>query len=118
MAEAYWPSRDPLGVKLNPKFRSTDKDISYTIVGIVREPKRFGSGEMPLPAVYLSYSQVLPSSFVSAIVRTAGAPQGLATAMQDAASRIVPGHMLVGRVQTGDDLISESDARPRFTTHC
>jgi putative ABC transport system permease protein len=115
MAEAYWPNPGPLGVSVKPKFRFTDQDVGYTIVGIVREPKQFGSGETPLPAVYLAYSQVLPSS-VSAIVRTAGEPQGLAAAMRNAALQIIPGHILVGQVQTGDELISESDARPRFTT--
>jgi putative ABC transport system permease protein len=116
MAEAYWPNRGPLGVSVKPKFRFTDQDVGYTIVGIIREPKQFGSGETPPPAVYLAYSQVLPPSFISAIVRTAGEPQGLAAAMRNAALQIIPGHMLVGPVQTGDELISESDARPRFTT--
>ncbi len=114
MAERYWRDRDPLGVSLNPKFRFTDKDISYTIVGVVHEPKQFGSGETPLPAVYLSYSQV-PTAFGSVIVRTAGEPQGLAVAVRNAALQMVPGHMFVGQVQTGDEMISESSAQPRFT---
>jgi ABC-type antimicrobial peptide transport system permease subunit len=36
--------------------------------------------------------------------------------MRNAALQIIAGHMLVGPVQTGDELISESDARPRFMT--
>ena len=114
MAEAYWPNRDPLGVSLKPKLRFTDKDISYTIVGVVREPKQFGTGETPLPTVYLAHSQV-PTAFGSVIVRTAGEPQGLAAAMRNAALEMVPGHMFVGQVQTGDQMISESSAQPRFT---
>ncbi len=114
MAQTYWPNRDPLGVSVEPKFRFTDKDISYTIVGIVREPKQFGSGQTPLPAVYLCSSQV-PTAFGSAIVRTAGEPQGLAAAMRNAALQMVPGHMFVGQVETGDDMISKSSAQPRFT---
>ncbi|MGC2088645.1 MAG: ABC transporter permease [Candidatus Acidiferrales bacterium] len=114
MAERYWPNRDPLGVSVEPKFRFTDKDISYTIVGVFRGPKEFGTGETPLPAVYLAYSQV-PAGFGSVIVRTAGEPQGLAAAMRSAALQMVPGHMFVGQVQTGDEMISESSAQPRFT---
>ena len=114
MAKAYWPNRDPVGVRVKPMFRFTDKNISYTIVGVVHEPKQFGSGETPLPAVYLSYSQV-PTAHGSVIVRTAGEPQGLATAMRDAALQMVPGHMFVGQAQTGDEMISESSAQPRFT---
>ncbi len=114
MAEAYWPNRDPLGVSVKPKFRFTDKDISYTIVGVFHEPREFATGQTPLPAVYLCYSQV-PTGFGSVIVRTAGEPHGLAAAMRSAALQMVPGHMFVGQVQTGDEMISESSAQPRFT---
>jgi len=115
MAEAYWPNRDPLGMRVKPKFRFTDKDISYTIVGVLHEPKEFGTGETPLPAVYLAYSQT-PDSSGSVIVRTAGEPKGLAAAMRSAAIQMVPGHMFVDQVQTGDEMISKSSATPRFTT--
>ncbi len=115
MAEAYWPNRDPLGVSVKPKFRYTDKDISYSIVGIVREPKQFGTGQTPLPTVYLPYSQT-PLAHVSVIVRTAANPKGITGAMHEAALQMVPGHMFVGQVQTGDELISESSAMPRFTS--
>ncbi|MGB7226938.1 MAG: FtsX-like permease family protein, partial [Candidatus Acidiferrales bacterium] len=40
---------------------------------------------------------------------------GLAAAMRSAAFQMVPGHMFVGQVQTGDEMISESSAQPRFT---
>ena len=115
MAERYWPNRDPLGVKIEPFIRDTDKEIYYTIVGIVREPKRFGSGDTPDPAVYLNYWQV-PLAYFSVVVRTAGTPQGIATALRSAALQIVPGQMFVGKVETGEELISESSATPRFTS--
>jgi predicted permease len=114
MAEAYWPNRDPLGVSVKPKLKYTDKDISYTIVGVIDEPKEFGTGETALPAVYLCYSQV-PTGFGSVIVRAAGEQQGLGAAIRSAALQMVPGHMFVGQVQTGDEMISESSAQPRFT---
>jgi len=115
MAEAYWPNREPLGLKVKPKFRYTAKDIWYTIVGVVRQPKQFATGDAPEPAVYLAYSQVvLPS--VTVFVRTAAIPRGIATVMHDAAFQMVPGHMFVGQVKTGDELISESSAMPRFTS--
>jgi predicted permease len=114
MAEAYWPNRDPLGLKVTPRLRFTDKDVWYTIVGVIREPKRFATGDAPQPTVYLSDSQV-PLSFASVIVRSAANPKGIAAAMHEAALQMVPGHMFVGQVQTGDELISESSAQPRFT---
>ena len=115
MAEAYWPNRDPLGLKVKPRFRYTDKDISYTIVGIVREPKRFATGDTPEPTVYLSYSQA-PLAIATVLVRTAANPKGIAAAMREAALQMVPGHMFVGQVQTGEELVSAASATPRFTT--
>jgi putative ABC transport system permease protein len=114
MAKTYWRDSDPLGVKVQPWLRDTDNKISYEIVGIIHEPKEFGTGETPLPAVYLDYAQV-PLPHLSVIVRTRANPVGIASAMRNAASQIVPGHMFVGQVQTGDELISESSAQPRFT---
>jgi len=114
MAERYWHDRDPLGLKLKPRL-SYSRPASYTIVGIVHEPKRFASGETPDPAVYLPYAQ-MPVPFSSVVVRTAGETKGLAAAMRSAALQIAPGHMFIGQVQTGDELISESSATPRFTS--
>jgi predicted permease len=115
MAERYWPDADPIGLKVKPFMRFTEKDVAYTIVGVVREPKRFGAGDTPYPTVYLDYSQVTLPGF-SALVRTAGMPQGIASALRNAALQIVPGQMFVGQVETGDELISEASAIPQFTT--
>lgn len=115
MAKAYWPDRDPLGLKVQPKYRFTMKKISYMIVGIVREPRRFATGDTPPPTVYLPYSQEM-LSFATVIVRTAANPRGIVAAMRNAALQMVPGHMFVGQVRTGDELISESSAMPRFTS--
>lgn len=115
MAERYWRDRDPLGLSLRPSWGLPDKGGSYTIVGIIREPKRFASGETPGPTVYVAYSQE-PWPLASILVRTSGETKGLAAALRSAALEIVPGHMFVGQVQTGEDLISESSAMPRFAT--
>jgi putative ABC transport system permease protein len=115
MAQRYWRDRDPVGLKVEPFFRYTDAKVAYMIVGIMHEPKRFGSGAAPEPTVYLDYSQV-PLSFVSAIVRTAGVPKGIGAALRSAGLQIVPGQMFVGNVETGNDLVSETSAIPRFAT--
>lgn len=115
MAEAYWRNRDPLGLKVHPKYRSTEKDVWYTIVGVVREPKRFATGDTPDPAVYVAYAQA-PWAGGAVLVRTAGDPKGIGATMRSIALQMVPGHMVVGPLQTGDELISESSAMPRFAT--
>ena len=115
MAKRYWPDRDPLGLKVAPFIRYTTEKVSYTIVGIVREPKQLGTGNTANPTVYLDYSQVPLPSF-SVIVRTAGTPRGITTALRSTALRIVPGQMLLGNVQTGTQLVSEDTATQRFAT--
>ncbi len=69
MAERYWPGVEPLGQRVQPYFRYSDKSISYVVVGIVHEPQRFGTGGAPKPAVYLASAQAL-LPFSSILVRT------------------------------------------------
>jgi predicted permease len=114
MAQRYWPDSDPLGHRIAPLLVFTEHRESYAIVGIVREPKRFGTGETSEPAVYLSTGQV-PLNFYSVLVRTAGDPRRLAGPLRAAALKLAPGQMFVSNVQTGSDLVSESSARSRVT---
>jgi putative ABC transport system permease protein len=114
MAQRYWPDSDPLGHRIAPFLVFTDHRESYAIVGIVREPKRFGTGEAPEPAVYLSTGQV-PLNFYSVLVRTSGDPRSVAGPLRDAALKLAPGQMFVSNVRTGSDLVSESSARSRVT---
>ncbi|HLJ40679.1 MAG TPA: ABC transporter permease [Candidatus Acidoferrales bacterium] len=115
MAERYWRDGDPIGLKVKPYRRFTMEDVAYTIVGVVRDPKRFGSGDTPDPTVFLDYSQVQLGSF-TAVVRTAGMPKGIAAGLRDAALQMVPGQTFVGNVKTGEELVSEETAMPRFAT--
>jgi putative ABC transport system permease protein len=114
MAERYWPGVEPLGQRVQPYFRYSDKPISYVVVGIVHEPQRFGSGGAPRPAVYLASAQAL-LSFSSILVRTSADPQSLAGPLRNAALNLPPGQMFVSQVHTGDDLVSDSSARSRIT---
>jgi putative ABC transport system permease protein len=114
MAERYWPGVEPLGQRVQPYFRYSDKSISYVVVGIVHEPQRFGTGGAPKPAVYLASAQAL-LPFSSILVRTSADPRSLADPLRSAALKQAPGQMFVSQVRTGDDLISESSARSRIT---
>src|SRR5208337_1481777 len=115
MAERYWRDTDPLGRKLTPVWRLTSENFAYTIVGVVREPKRFGGGGDPQPAVYLAFSQVPLANF-SVLVRNAGDPHPIARAVHGAALEILPRQMFVGEPQSGGEIVSESSGRLRFTT--
>lgn len=115
MAERYWPVTDPLGRKIWPMFRITAEDIKYTVVGVVQEPRRFGLGDEPVPTVYQAFDQVTPSHF-SVVIRTAGDPHAVASIVRSAALQMLPGQTLVGKVRTGEDIVSASTDRLRATT--
>jgi putative ABC transport system permease protein len=114
MAERYFAGRDPIGVRIAPKsLRWTDDEVLYTIIGVVDEPRRFGSGLPADPTVFLDITQV-PLSSRWVVVRSSGDPAALLTPLRQAALAIVPGAMAVGRLQTGEDVTAESSARARF----
>jgi putative ABC transport system permease protein len=115
MAERYWRGADPLGRKLTPFWRRTSEDVAYTIVGVIHEPRRFGEGGKPEPAVYIGLSQ-WPVPYFSVLVRSDGDRLSIASALHAAALQILPGQMFVGKVRSGGDLVSESSARLRFVT--
>jgi len=115
MAERYWPLTDPLGRKIRPMLRITAKDIGYTVVGVVQEQRRFGFGDEPVPTVYQAFDQVTPGHF-SVVIRTVGDPHAAAGIVRSAALQMLPGQTVVGKVRTGEDIVSASTARLRATT--
>jgi len=114
MLKRYWQQTDPLGLSVAPLIKYGKDDI-YTIVGIVREPKRFGTGQSSSPTVYVPYDQ-LPLPSVTLLVRASRDPRELSSSIHLAAMNILPGHMFVGPTQTGEELLSQANARTQFTT--
>jgi putative ABC transport system permease protein len=112
MERLYFPKADAIGARIEPLWRETDKAQLYTVVGVIREPKRFGTGLDAAPAIFLSIQQSPGYRFV--LIRTFANPSALSNAVRDAALAIVPGEMLVGSIRTGEDTLSESTARARF----
>jgi putative ABC transport system permease protein len=110
----YWRDTKPLGVQLMRRQYLERPPDPLTIVGVVDEPLRLGSGASAKPSVYLPIAQ-RPLSDTTLVVRTEGDPRGLATTLRDEAMNVLPGHMFVSPAQTGEDLVSESTARLRFT---
>jgi putative ABC transport system permease protein len=113
MAKTYWPDADPIGLQLAWKHGAGSAD-TFTIAGIVKEPPRFPSGERANPTVYISLLQK-PLLNVSLLVRTQADPRGVTSMVREATSKGFPAGASLSLVKTGDDLISESMARLRFT---
>ncbi|MGE5359034.1 MAG: ABC transporter permease [Bacteroidales bacterium] len=114
MARRYWPGTDPVGQRVG-SMRYTDKWVYYQIVGVMKDPDRFGKGDAARPALYLSQLQV-PIGHLSLIVRTSGDPRPLARMLRAAALQIAPGYMMVSDVRTGDEIVSEASARLHFAS--
>ncbi len=116
MAERYWPDEDPIGDVLKTRLGQGVPDHhTYQIVGVVREPRRFGTGKQAAPAVYVSYWQE-PARGVTVVARTAGDPASVVGALRAAALEIAPGETNLGADHTGEDIVAESSSRVRFTT--
>jgi predicted permease len=115
MAERYWPDGDPIGVSLLAPVRHMDPDTAFTIVGVVKEPARFGSGKRAEPSAYFSLAQV-PETGVVALAVATDDSRSVIGGLREAALNILPGQMLVGTPRTGTEWVSESSARLRFTT--
>jgi len=113
MARRYWPSRDPIGARIEPFGRITDKQL-YSVVGVIEEPPRFGTGLKADPAVFLSVDQIR-LNYRSVLIRTTGNPRALIVPLREAALAMAPADVTVGNVQTGNDMVSLSSARMRFT---
>jgi predicted permease len=117
MARQFWPHEDPVGKRIRPGFSRTDVpwaiDAStrwLTVVGVAADIKEFRLNEQPRPLMYISHRQ-FPSSFMYVMVRTAIAPEMLATSIQREISAVDPDQP-VSNVRTMGQAIGE--AVPRF----
>jgi putative ABC transport system permease protein len=115
MAGRYWRGQDPLGKKitLNPSFAVPPP--AYTIVGVIREHRRLGSNDEPPPRMYASFFQS-PLFPYHALVQTGVRPGSLVGSIRRVVGRAVQDGQVV-QATTGEDLFSDSVARPAFLAH-
>ena len=116
-APGDFANREPIGVHIEPYLRRTDERLLYTIVGIIEEPKRFGSG-VDRGSRRLSGHGAIPepNSGPSSCVRVAHRRRLHTEPLRRAALAIVPGAMSVARLQTGEDVTAASTGRARFAS--
>ena len=111
LVRRYFPNVDPLGKHIglgnNPKRW-------FEIVGVVRDVKHWGLESAVNPEMYFSYLQT-PSPYMSMIVRSAGDPQPLFSALREqvaALDRELP----APEVSRLENVVSESVGPRRFNT--
>jgi putative ABC transport system permease protein len=89
-----------------------DEDNWITIVGVIEDARRSGLDVPARPYVFFSIGQYLPAR-MTLLVRTAGDPIGIVTAVREAVRRIDPVQPL-STVRTVDQLMLEAVATRRF----
>ncbi|NIM48562.1 MAG: hypothetical protein GTO22_04770, partial [Gemmatimonadales bacterium] len=114
LARQYWPGEDPIGKQI--RFAATDGPW-HTVVGVVGNVRYDGLGEEN-PTFYFAYEgwqdivHFMMGS-MSIVVRTADDPGALAGPIRELVRSLDP-NLVILRMQTMDDIVSASVARPRF----
>jgi putative ABC transport system permease protein len=110
LARQFWPNEDPIGREL----RFGEQHTVGTIVGVVRDIKRYYLRSRPERQVYVPMAQ-FPSATLGFVVRTAGDSTTMATAIRDtiwAVDRDQP----ISSVEPLETLMAVVDAGNRVVT--
>jgi putative ABC transport system permease protein len=110
MARRYWPDRDPLGERINV---GGDRPLTFEVVGVVGDVRRYGLEREPRPEFYRPYSQNPHGSLIF-VVRTAGDPAALLPSLKARIWEINRSQPFYS-VATMEQLMSDSLAPRRFS---
>jgi putative ABC transport system permease protein len=108
-ARHYWPHENPIGRSLT----YSREHITCRVVGVAADTKASGlAGFGPAEQMYIPYRQ-RPQLTMSLLVRTAAAPESLASAVRHEVYGVDPDQPVTG-VQTMQEVVSASLAQPRL----
>lgn len=107
VARSYWPSGSPIGAQI--RLQRTGA-ATLTVVGVSGDYHEWFTG-VPVPTVYVSFAQS-PRRATSVIVRTAGDPLQVATAVGGQSQAIDPNVPLLD-VRSMEQVISEETSGVR-----
>ena len=116
MARTFWKGQSPIGRRVQPGFGP--KMPFMTIVGVVRDVKQGGLEAKTGTELYFNAAQ-LPRSVgfaygqMNIVMRTTLPLSAIASQVQQTVASIDPSLPII-KLQTMDDVFSESTARPRF----
>ena len=113
-ARRYFSHGSPLGKRMKTGGPERPDNPWMEIVGVVGDVKYGGLDVAAEPAYYEHYQQVAwPGSYI--VVRSSSDPRPLVTSVRQAVWSLDK-DLPIANVQTMEDLLSESVARPRFRT--
>ncbi|HJU65832.1 MAG TPA: ABC transporter permease, partial [Gemmatimonadaceae bacterium] len=105
----FFPGEDPIGRRIRFAY---DVFLGGEIIGVVADVKQFGLDAETQPEVYLSSDQ-FPAGEITAVVRTAAAPNSVLTAARSRVRALDPALPVTG-ARTVQSLVSDSISQPRF----
>ncbi len=108
-ARRFWPDQNPLGKHIIVGRWPTPAEV----IGVASDIKNNGLDQDTQAQLYLSFPQ-LPWGNMNLLVRTAVPPQSLATAVRAQIATLDP-EQPVTKIQTVEDLMDSSRAKPHFT---
>jgi putative ABC transport system permease protein len=118
MATQFFPGESPLGRKLQLGALPDSGAPLMEIVGVVGNVK-YALGSEPQAEMYLPYTQasipVLPVLTMTVVLRAAGEPQTLVSALREAVHEINSDQPII-KIRTMEQNMGDSVAAPRFRT--
>ena len=112
-ARRYWPGENPVGQIIEADC-SSKSEHGVTVVGVVGDTLSSDLSAPPEPEEYMSYRQYMgPVVGVTLVVRTAGDPALLATALRTGIHGLYPDQVIT-EISTMRAMVAETLARPRF----
>jgi putative ABC transport system permease protein len=108
-ARRFWPDQNPLGKHIIVGRWPTPAEV----IGMASDIKNNGLDQDTQAQLYLSFPQ-LPWGNMNLLVRTAVPPQSLAAAVRAQIATLDP-EQPVTKIQTVEDLMDSSRAKPHFT---
>lgn len=124
-ARQYWPGEDPLGKRVSFDDDTRSPKTWLTIIGIAKDAKQDSWTDKATPEAYLAAFQnhdylgdsgteaAEHMNYITLVVRTAGDPAAVASAMKEAAWSF-DRNLAISQVVTMDGVVSEANAQPRF----
>ncbi len=110
MAAKYWPGEDPIGKRVTLSYNNTPP---REIVGIAGDVKQTRLTDAVTAQMYTPFVQA-PWPFLTAVAKTAAAPDAAAGLLRRALAHLDP-EQAAGEIRTFDQYLARSIATPRFT---
>jgi putative ABC transport system permease protein len=114
LAKRYFHDEDPVGLRITFDRIPDSTSVWRTIVGVVGDERQAGMA-IPARAEFIAPAAQDVQSHVTLLVRTAGNPLSLVSAIRRSVTALDP-DLAITSVKTMDDVKTKSLARDRFLT--